>query len=196
MEDQEIINLFFARSEQAITELTAKYGALIFHVAKNIVGNEEDARECENDTYLGVWNAIPPQEPNPLVAFVCRIAKNLSLKKVRYQTAQKRDSRLDQSLEELGEVFGTKNGKNIPDKLTHPAAEEEWTAKELGAAINRFLAGLRKEDRILFVRRYWFCDGVSDLAEGFQISENSVSVKLYRIRKKLMKYLQQEGFEI
>lgn len=184
MEDRRIIELFFARSEQAIAELSAKYGKLVRSVCRNILGDEQDVNECENDTYLGIWNAIPPQKPNPLSAFVCRVARNLSLKKYRSNTAEKRDSSLDLSMEELENC------------LCASSVEEDWSAKELGLAIERFLDMQNLENRVLFVRRYWFCDSVKEIAKRFAISENSASVKLSRIRANLKNYLRKEGFDI
>ena len=192
MDDSKIIELFFARSEQAISELSAKYGKLIFSISNNILKNKEDARECENDTYLSVWDVIPPQKPNPLCAFVCRIARNLSLKKYRYNNARKRNSSFDVAMEELDGC--------IPDgqesRMQVPSAEEEWQAKELGRAINEFIGTLEKEERILFLRRYWFCDSIGSIAAWVHLSENNVSVKLYRIREKLKEYLGEEGFDL
>lgn len=184
MEDDNIIALFFKRSEQAIKELSAKYGKLIFHISHNILNNREDARECENDTYLGVWDAIPPKKPSPLVSFVCRIARNLSLKKRRYNKAKKRDSSFDEAMEELD------------DCIPVPSAEEEWFAKELGRVVNEFVGTLSEEERIMFLRRYWFSDPVVSIARQFHMSENNVSVKLFRIRVKLKEYLGEEGFSL
>lgn len=184
MEDDNIVALFFERSEQAIKELSAKYGKLIFHVSNNILNNREDAKECENDTYLGVWRAIPPEKPNPLVSFVCRIARNLSLKKRRYNKAKKRDSSFDEAMEELD------------DCIPIPSAEEVWLTKELGRVVNQFIGTLSEEERILFLRRYWFSDSIAMIARQFNMSENNVSVRLFRIRAKLKEYLGEEGFSL
>lgn len=192
MDDSKIIELFFARSEQAISELSAKYGKLIFSISHNILKNKEDASECENDTYLSVWDVIPPQNPNPLCAFVCRIARNLSLKKYRYNNARKRNSSFDVAMEELDGCIPDGQGRG----LQVPSAEEEWQAKELGRAINAFIGTLEKEERILFIRRYWFCDSIGSIASWVHMSENNVSVKLYRIRERLKAYLGEEGFDL
>lgn len=184
MEDSRIIELLFARSEQAVSELSVKYGKLVRHISRNILGDNEDVNECENDTYLGVWNAIPPQRPNPLAAFVCRIARNLSLKKYRSNTAQKRDCSFDVSMEELG------------DCLAGPSVEETWSTKEMGLAIDRFLDTLNQENRCVFVRRYWFCDSMKEISQRFAISENNASVRLSRIRASLRDYLKKEGFDL
>lgn len=184
MDDQKIIELFFDRSELAIQSLAAKYEKLLHKVSFQILHNDEDVAECINDTYLGVWNAIPPARPNPLSAFVCKITRNLSLNKYRANTAAKRDASLDVSLEELASSIPT------------PSAEEEWNAKELGKQINRFLHTLELENRVLFVRRYWFADSVNDIAKDLRISENLASVRLKRIRKQLKKFLEKEGYII
>lgn len=190
MEDSRIIELFFERSEKAVSELSAKYGKLIFSISHNICKNKEDARECENDTYLSVWNVVPPEKPNPLSAFVCRIARNLSLKKYRYNNASKRNSGFDIAMEELEGCFsGSQN-----DGMQVPSAEDEWQARELGRVINAFVGTLKKEERILFLRRYWFSDSIASIAGWLHMSENNASVKLYRIREKLKDYLEQEGF--
>ena len=184
MDDQKIIELFFERSELAIQALAAKYEKLLQKISFHILQNSEDVAECINDTYLGVWNAIPPASPNPLSAFVCKIARNLSLNKYRSNSAAKRDASMDISLEELE-----------PCILT-ASAEEEWSAQELGRAINRFLHTLEQENRVLFVRRYWFADSVGDIAKDLRLSENLASVRLGRIRKQLKKFLEEEGYTI
>lgn len=182
MEDERIIALFFARSEQAVAALAAKYERLIYQIAHNILGQPEDARECVNDTYLGVWNAIPPARPDPLTAFVCRIARNTALKRRRARAAAKRDGGWERSLDELAEA------------IPAPSAEEDWSAAELGRAVDRFLDTLDRESRVLFVRRYWFGDPVRQLAALTGRTENNVSVRLSRLRGRLRTYLEQEGF--
>ena len=184
MDDQRIIELFFARSELAIQSLAAKYEKLLHKISFQILHNDEDVAECINDTYLGVWNAIPPTRPNPLSAFVCKITRNLSLNKYRSNTAAKRDDSMDVSLEELAPSIPT------------PSAEEEWNAKELGKQINRFLHTLEQENRVLFIRRYWFADSVKDIARDMRISENLASVRLKRIRKQLKNFLEKEGYVV
>lgn len=128
MEDQQIIRLFFERSEQAITELSRKYGALCFQIADNILDDPQDAEECVNDAWLGAWNSIPPQRPDPLRAYVCRIVRNLSLKKLRANSALKRSSRFEVSLSEL------------EDCISAHSLDEQLAAGELSAQINAFLA--------------------------------------------------------
>ena len=183
MEDSEIISLFFARSEQAVAELDRQYGAAVKKTAANILSDRLDAEECVNDTYLRVWNSIPPQRPNPLVSYVCKIARNLALDRYRSSRAEKRNGSLDLVLEEMEDC--------IPSTMN---VETELEAKELTAAINRFLAALPREDRLLFVRRYWYGDPVSDLAAQTNSSANRISVRLFRLREKLRNTLKKEGF--
>ena len=183
LEDSKIISLFLERSEQAIEELNRKYGAAVKKTAAGILCDRLDVEECVNDTYLRVWNSIPPQNPNPLVSYVCRIARNLAVNRYHANNAEKRSGNYDLVLDELEEC--------IPSAAD---VETEIEAKELTAAINRFLSALNREDRFLFVRRYWYADSVSDLAALTDSSTNRVSVRLFRIRKKLHKTLLKEGF--
>lgn len=182
MEDQKIIALLFERSEQGMTELIAKYGKLLRRIAWNILGNALDAEECANDTYLSVWNAIPPEQPRSLAAFCCAIARNNALSRYQWDNAQKRNSHYDIALDELGESLPALGN-----------VESEAEIKELTACINRFLADQKQEDRYLFVRRYYFADSVAELAAQTGKSPHSVSVHLFRIREKLQKYLRKEG---
>ena len=185
LNDSEIIDLFYMRSEQAIIELSVKYGNVCNKVAKNILNNILDAEECVNDAYLGAWNTIPPQNPNPLLTYISRIVRNLSIKKYHSNTSVKRNSFYDVALDELESCIPS--GKTI---------ESELDAKELSRIIDDFLDTLDKENRVMFVRRYWYSDSISDIAEKFQISSNDVSVRLFRIREKLKKYLKKEGVKI
>lgn len=185
MDDVKIIELFFERSEQAINELSNKYGSVCIKVANNILNNKEDAEECVNDAYLGTWNTIPPQKPNPLLSYVCRIVRNLALKKYHFNTAIKRNSTYDVALDELENC--------IPSATT---IEEEMDAIEMARMIDSFLETLDKEKRILFVRRYWCSDSIEDLAKLFGTSKHNVSVKLSRTREKLKKYLIKKGVSI
>ena len=182
MTDTEIINLFFERSEQTITELARKHGNAVARVARNILGNEQDTEECVNDTYLGTWKAIPPNRPSPLRTFVCKIARNLAATKYHANTAKKRNSRYDAALDELEGCLAA--GGSV---------EEAYDAKELSEAINAFLSSLSYTDRFLFVRRYWYSDSMQDIAAMTGSTANSVAVRLYRLREKLRHYLIREG---
>ena len=182
LKDHEIVSLFFERSEQAITELVCKYGAAMKKVASNILNDPQDVEECLSDTYLHIWNRIPPTKPQHLGAYVCRIARNVCLTRYHADTAQKRNSHYDVALEELE---GT-----IPALST---VETEYDAKELTGYLNRFLARLSQEDRYLFLRRYWYGDGISEIAKHLQITPHTASVRLFRLRQRLQKHLEKEG---
>lgn len=182
LEDSQIIALFFERSEQAIAELDRKYGAIVRKTANNILNNRLDAEECANDAFLGVWNTVPPQSPDPLAAYVCRIVRNLAVKKYHRNSAQKRCSQYDLALDELTEC--------IPASTD---VEADYAAKELSAAIRRFLDTLSYEDRFCFIRRYWFADAVSDIAAMTHGDGHRISVRLFRTREKLYRYLKEEG---
>lgn len=182
MEDQLIIELFNTRSEEAVKSLEDKYGALCKAIAYRIVNNEQDALECVNDALFAVWNRIPPENPNPLISYVCKIVKNIALKKYEYLHAEKRNSAYEVALSELEATISTKG--MIDDKLL---------VKELQKAINKFLERQKKLDRIFFVRRYWFTDSISEIADTYGKSENYVRVHLHRTREKLKQYLNREG---
>ncbi len=184
MDDREIVALFYARSEQAITELSEKYGKLSFQIACNILNNSQDAEECVSDAYLGVWNSVPPQNPDPLRAYLCRIVRNLALKKLRTNSALKRGSQFEVSLSELENC--------IPNN----SLDEQFSANELAAQINAFLSTLRRDDRVLFVKRYWLAQPLSEIAADFGITEHNASVRLSRIRAKLRKYLKSKEIPI
>ena len=183
MEDRKIVQMLWDRIEQALEELAKKFGRRLLYTAMNILGNPQDAEEAVSDTYLALWNTIPPERPDPLAGYVHRTGRNVALNKRRHLTAQKRNSQYDVSLEELSGI------------LPAPSFEELLDARELGCAIDRFLDALPKQNRILFLRRYWFGDSVKDLARTFGMSENTVSVRLSRLRAQLKAYLiEKEGY--
>ena len=182
MEDSQIIDLFFERSEQAVEELDRKYGKAARKTAANLLQNPQDAEECVNDVYLGVWNSIPPHRPESLVSYVCKISRNLAVSKLRRDAAAKRNSSFDLVLEELEDFVPS--GMNV---------EAEYEAKELADAVNRFLATLDYDDRFLFVRRYFYADPVRDIAEQMHVRDSRVSARLFRLREKLRKKLKKEG---
>lgn len=182
MDDREIIDLFFERSEQAVTELSTKYGSRLRSIAVNILRDANEAEECENDTYMSIWNSIPPKRPESLAAYACRIARNKAIKLYRAKNAKKRNSQYDLSLEELEDCLSYNDGP-----------EERIQAAELGWAINIFLAGLEAEDRCIFLRRYYFADSVGDISAELGSTENRISLRLFRMREKLRKHLEKEG---
>lgn len=178
MEDEKIIELFFERSEQAITEVDIKYGKACHRLSFSILNSRPDAEECVNDAYLGAWNTIPPARPNPLQAYICKIVRNISLKVYYRKTAAKRHSVYDVAIQEL-EAY-----------LSAPSTvETEMETLELARIIESFLDTLTVENRVIFMRRYWFSDTYQDIARRVGLSEKNVSVRLTRIRQKLKQYL-------
>jgi len=185
MKDEEIVELYFSRSENAISETALKYGNYCSYISQNILHSKEDAEECVNDAYLAVWNTIPPQKPEHILAYICRIVRNISITKYHSNTAKKRNSYYDTALDELDECI-----------MSGLSVEDEIDARELSCLINIFLDTLSKENRVIFVWRYWFSDSVQDIAEKLGISSNNVSVRLSRIRSKLKKFLKKEGYVV
>ncbi len=185
MTDEEIIDLFFERSEQAISELAKKHGAAVAGVARSILGDEEDAKECVNDVWLGAWNSIPPHRPEALRAYVCRIARNLAAKRYHAGLAKKRNGRFDLALDELAECVPDRNG-----------VEDAVAAKELAESIDRFLDTLSYEDRFLFMRRYWYADPLPEIAKMAGMRYGAAAVRLHRVREKLKKQLLKEGVPV
>ena len=183
MEDSKIVALFFERSEQAVAELDKQYGAAVKRTAAHILNDRLDVEECVNDTYWKTWNSIPPQKPSSLGCYVCKIARNLAIDRYHANKAEKRNGDFDLILDEMEEC--------IPSGMR---VETELEAKELSAAISRFLLTLSREDRFLFVRRYWYADPVTALAAVTHGSANRISVRLFRIREKLRKTLTKEGY--
>ncbi len=185
MDDSGIINLFFLRDQTAISAVQERYGSLVRRIAAKLLPRTEDAEECESDTYLGLWNAIPPERPDPLAAFIARVARNTALNRRRRNGAEKRQGdSFALSMEELSEV------------LPSATLEEQVSARELGQAIDRFLSEEEKDNRKLFIRRYWFGESVRELAEETELGENAVSARLSRMRRRLRSYLEEEGFDV
>ena len=178
MEDEKIIELFFERSEQAIRALDMKYGKICRSLSYNIVNSREDAEECVSDAYLGAWNAIPPARPDPLLSYIAKIVRNLSLKLYWKKEAAKRGGHYTMALEE---IEGCIAGQNT--------AEVELDARELARILGEFLDALTVENRVIFLRRYWFADSCRDIAELVGLTEKNVSVRLSRTREKLRRYL-------
>lgn len=182
MQDEKIIDLFFERSEEAILALEQKYGKLCRQISANILGDSGAVEECLNDSWLGVWNTIPPERPRHLGSFVCRIVRNLSLKRYRRDSAQKRNSQFDTAFEELQECL---HGGS--------SAERQLEQKELVKSIEGFLDSLNQENRVIFLRRYWFSDSYEAIARRTGRSEKAISVRLVRLREKLRRYLTERG---
>ena len=178
IEDEKIIELFFERSEQGIRELDIKYGKVCHKLSNNIVNNRQDAEECVNDAYLGAWNAIPPAHPNPLLTYICKIVRNISLKIYYKKEASKRSSHYTIAMEEIEACIADPN-----------TVEAEIEARELARIIEAFLDTLTVKERVIFMRRYAYADTYADIAKRVGISEKNVSVRLALIRQKMKQYL-------
>ena len=174
MNDREIVSLFFARSEKAISELSAKYGKGFRLIARNIVQNEQTAEECENDAYLKTWNSVPPNDPSDrLFAYVARIVRNLSLDRVRSELAQKRNAVVISLTEELEACIPCPEPGN----------------GEFAEKLNAFLAGQKKEKRQIFIRRYFYLDTIEAIGKRYGHSPSKVTSTLFRMRNELREYL-------
>ena len=179
-----ITELFFQRQEKAISECQIKYGKLAFSVSYNILHSREDAEECVNDAMLGLWNSIPPERPRSLVSYLCSLVRNISLNRYDYNHASKRNRDMDEILEELEGV------------LASPDWEEQFREGEVTELINAFLAEQKEKDRVIFVRRYYYSDPVSDIARAMGDSEGAIAMRLSRMRIRLRKKLEKEGISI
>lgn len=186
IEDEEIIQLYFERNEKAIQATADKFGHYCNSIAYHILNNWEDTEECVADTYLKAWNSIPPNRPSVLRLFLGKITRNKAFDIYKKMNADKRGGgEFTIILDELAECV---SGGSEPDK--------ELDRKQMQDAINSFLGALSKEKCALFVRRYWYAESISEIAERYSMSENYVSVSLYRLRKKLHDYLIKRGFEL
>lgn len=183
MEDSGILDLYFQRDECAIRETDTKYGRPLTKVSHGITGSAEDAEECRNDTYLAAWRQIPPDRPDCFYYYLVRIIRNLSYHVVRARTAEKRSAAVVSLDGELAEM--------IPAQEADPMAERELTG-----LIERFLAAQAPQMRYLFLRRYFWGDPIPALSRLTGMSENAVTVRLSRLRKKLKKYLAEEGYTV
>ena len=182
MEDQMIVDLFLKRSEQAIVELSRKYGALCRTLAGKMLQDGRDVEECVNDAYLGAWNAIPPAEPAPLLPYLLKMVRNISLHLYWKKAAAKRGGSCTAALAELEDCIAGRE-----------TAETALEARELARMIEGFLDTLTPENRVIFLRRYWFSDSCQDIAGLTGLRETNVSVRLTRIRGKLRQYLMERG---
>lgn len=180
MHDSEIITMLWNRQQSALSEIALKYGKLLFTLSENILHCKEDSRECVNDTYLAVWNRIPPEKPDPLTAFLCRITRNISIKKLRDRNAMKRQAEV-LPIHELEYCIA---GTDVENRVE---------ARLLGKKIDEFLSYIDEESRVIFVRRYFFGDDIGTIATLTSMSVNNVYARLSRTRKKLRAYLMKEG---
>lgn len=186
MNDAQIVRLFWDRNEQAISVTADKYGKYCTLIAENILGNKEDAEECVNDTYLNAWQSMPPNMPKVLSTFLGKIVRNLSINRYRRNTADKRGGgELPLVLDELSDIVSGRN-------------DVEWEAdyREIVNAIDTFLGSLSSEKRSIFIRRYWYTDSISAIADRYGMKNGAVSMILNRIRSNLRDYLLERGFEL
>lgn len=186
MDDKQIVELYWARSERAIAETDSKYGKLCHRIAFHILADSQDSEECVNDTYLKVWSVIPPQRPVKFPAFLGKITRNLALNRYERNTAGKRGGgEMTIALDELSEC--------IPAQTS---VERQVDNRILAEKINVFLAGLTPETRKIFMRRYWEVCSVREIAQIYGITESKVKVLLFRTRGKLRAFLEQEGITL
>lgn len=186
MTDRKIVELYFARSESAISETDKKYGSYFRRLAASVLGNEQDSEECVNDTYMKLWETIPPQKPDKLGAFAARIVRNIALNTVTRLSALKRGgSGSDTAFDEIADCLPS--GENV---------ERTVDSRELARIIERFLGTLGREKQLIFMKRYWYFESVSDIAAELNISESKVKMSLKRTRDRLREFLGKEGVEI
>ena len=184
MDDRKIIELFFARNEDAIKHTDDTYGRRLFHLADNIVHNDQDAEESVNDTYMKAWDTIPPQRPEHFFAYIAKICRNFALKRIDWQKAKKRNAEIVTLTQEMENC--------IPDTYRDIEADE----RELGRILDAFLRTLTPENQMVFLRRYWYVDTIAEIAVRYGISESAVQMRLNRTRSKLAMYLAKEGIKV
>ena len=180
MEDMGIIDLYWARDERAVEETERKYGGYCRSISYHILKNRQDAEECVNDAYVRAWNAMPPQRPISLGAFLGKIVRNLSLNRYRWNTARRRSGQVPLVLEELADA-------------TAHSLEQALEQAELGRLLDKFLRSLPQKDCCIFLRRYWYMDPLEEIARRYRMPLGSVKSSLHRSRKKLRTYLEQKG---
>lgn len=181
MEDMKIIELFFKRNPDAISETDRSYGRKLHTLANNILRCHEDAEESVSDTYLKAWETIPPKRPAHFFAYLGTICRHFAFGKLDWKNAEKRQAEVIALTEEMQRC--------IPDD----SQERKMEGKEIGRAINAFLATLTMESRLIFLRRYWYCETIAEIAQRYEISESKVKTRLHRTRVQLNAFLQEEG---
>ena len=184
MEDNNIVELFWRRSESAISETELKYGKYLHSISYRILTDTEDARECVNDTYLKAWETIPPAKPSHLFAYLAKICRNLAFDRLDWNNAVKRKAEVIALTQEMEEC--------IPGTWQDETADSADISRSVGA----FLQRQTKENRMIFVRRYWYGDSVSQIAQRYEISQSAVLMRLSRTRSKLASYLKKEGISV
>ena len=182
LEDNQIIALYFGRSEQAIVETDRKYGPYCFQIASHILSSPEDGEECVSDTYLTAWKSIPPNRPDRLAPFLGKITRHIALDRWRRRLAQKRGGgEVQLALEELEDCIP---GKDSPEEALH--------RKQFRDGMNRFLGSLPEQERMIFVSRYWYLRSIREISQGTGLSEGSIKTRLFRTRSKLRTFLAEE----
>ena len=185
MDDRKIIEQLWERSETALNEISEKYSRLYKHILREILGDESDADECANDVLLAVWNSIPPNRPDSLPAYICKLARHIGIDRFRYSTRQKRRSSYTVALSELEDC--------LPEEALTDDGE---TSRLIRDILSDFVRSLDPETQILFIRRYVYLESVTDLAKRFDMKENRISARLYRAKKKLKQMLEKEGISL
>ena len=185
MTDKAIKEMLFERSEESISKIDETYGARCRKIALDILGNEQDAEECVNDAYFTVWSTVPPENPTSFFGYLYKILRNISLKKYRAGNAQKRRSHYSEALEEIEQTFAAEE-----------SVESELDKKYFKEIMEEFLDSLNEENRIAFVRRYWFSQSCREIAAALGTTEKNVTVRLTRTREKLRRFLEEKGVEI
>lgn len=183
MEDKTIVELLYVHNEKGLIETKKKYHNLLYELSYGIVRNREDSEECTNDTYLKIWKVIPPNKPTFFKAFICKITRQISIDKYRYNHSKNRKDNV--AIEDLNYEICSKD-------LVESKVDEKILIDE----INNFISNLDIESQVLFVRRYFFFEEVKNLSNKFDLSVNYINVKLFRIRNKLKKHLESEGYVI
>lgn len=186
MDDNRIIELLFERAETALDEVSKKYSRLYKGIIREVLSDECDVEECENDVLMAVWNTIPPNRPNSLPSYICKIARRIGINRFKFNTRQKRNTGYIVMLSELDDCLPAEE----------PIDDSNERSEIIRAVLSDFLRNLDPETEILFVRRYMYLESVAELARRFELDENRVSVKLYRARKKLKKVLEKEGIKV
>ena len=184
MEDSNIIDLFWARDEDAIGQTDAAYGRKLHALAYRILSNREDAEESVSDTYMKAWDTIPPRRPVHLFAYLAKICRNFALKKLDWKAAAKRNAVVVSLTQEMESC--------IPDEVR----DREVESRELGRLLDAFLRTLSDENQIIFIRRYWYVDTIAEIAVRYGISESAVQMRLVRTKNKLAQYLAKEGIKV
>lgn len=184
MTDSQIIALFWDRNEDAIRETDAAYGRRLYAISNQILCQRQEAEESVSDTYMKAWETMPPQKPLYFFAYLAKICRNFSLARLQWNSAAKRSAEIVSLTQEMAEC--------IPDRRM----EHRLECEALGQLLNRFLESLSRDNRLIFLRRYWYADSIREIADRYGITESKVKTQLHRTRKKLQVFLEKEGIAI